>query len=196
MFRKICGFLRAVIIIILVAIAGLMFVPRLMGYDSLVVLSGSMEPGIHVGSVVLIKPTTFEELKVGDIVTYKIAEDVNVTHRITSITPENQIMTTKGDANNVEDPSPVAFAQVVGKAHGNIPYIGYISVYIKTKLGIGVICGLLAVMILLSTLPELLDGSDEEDESENKNKDKKKKKNKIEDENIDTEQEIDLDDES
>lgn len=175
MVKKICGFLRTIILLCLIVLVGLMYGPKLLGYDSLVVLSGSMEPGIHVGSVVLVKPATYDDVKIGDIVTYSIAENTNVTHRVIEIDTERELLTTKGDANETQDLAPVAAAQIVGKVEATIPYIGYISVYIKTGLGIGVICGLLIVIILLSTIPEMLE-KDEADEKEKEEKEVNLKK--------------------
>ena len=79
-----------------------------------------------------------------------------VTHRVMEINAEAETIITKGDANDVEDGKPVSFSQVVGKEVFHIPYLGYISIYIKTPLGIMVVCGILIVLILLNFLPSVL----------------------------------------
>ena len=83
-------------------------------------------------------------------------------------------MTTKGDANESEDASPVAFSNIIGKYEFNIPYLGYISIYGKTPLGIAVICGVLVVIILLNFLPDAL--SDDKEKTEEKVTEKKEAK--------------------
>lgn len=165
MLKKVCNILIGIILIILIALAGLLFVPKIMGYDMFAVISGSMEPNISVGSIVYTKPVEFNELKVNDVIGYKLSEDTMVTHRIVSIDDENKTVTTKGDANEVEDANPVSEGNIVGKVNFNIPLLGYISLYAKTPLGIAVICGIVAILIILNFLPEIL----EKEESKNKN---------------------------
>lgn len=164
MFRKICNFLMTIIMIILVLLAGIMFVPRLLGYQSLAVLSGSMEPEISVGSIVYTKETDPTSLQVGDIITYRLSADTMVTHRIAEINTEDQTVVTKGDANDIVDGSPVAYSDIVGKVAFHLPWIGYISIYIKTPIGIGVICGVLIAIILLNFLPEIFNHEEEKKE--------------------------------
>lgn len=151
--KAICNTISTLLIVILVFIAGLLLVPKVVGYDSYAVMSGSMEPGIHVGAIAYDKPIAFSDIREGDIITYKIAADTLVTHRVVRI--ENDRLIMKGDANNTEDASPVSDSQVVGKCYFNIPYLGYVSMYIRTGLGIGIACGIIILIILLSSLPDL-----------------------------------------
>lgn len=164
MFRKICNFLLGVLIIGLLVIAGLLLVPRLLGMQSLAVLSGSMEPEISVGSIVYAEPVEPESLEVGDVITYQLGEDTRVTHRITEINEEEQTFITKGDANDNVDGLPVPYSNVVGQVKYHVPYLGYISIYIKTPLGIAVGCGILIVIILLNFLPDIFSSEEEKKE--------------------------------
>ncbi|MCR4998966.1 MAG: signal peptidase I [Lachnospiraceae bacterium] len=161
MFKKICSILSTIIMILLVAIAGLMFVPRVLGCQEFAVLSGSMVPAIPVGALVVDKKPDTASLEVGDIVTYQISEDTLVTHRVTAIDETAKTVTTKGDANNVEDGAPVPFSNIVGVYAFHVPYLGYISIYGKTPLGIAGICGVLIVIILLNFLPDALSSDDQ-----------------------------------
>ena len=70
MITKICNFLMSIIIVIMVVIAGLLFVPRIFGYETFAVISGSMEPNIPVGSIVYSKECTMDDLQVGDSITF------------------------------------------------------------------------------------------------------------------------------
>lgn len=155
MLKKICGFLSTVLLIILFALAVLLIVPNLLGMKSLAVLSGSMEPGIPVGSIVYVEEIEPSALQVDDVVTYSIGGNTMVTHRVVEVDLDNQTLITKGDANDVVDANPVAFSQVVGKMKMHVPYLGYISIYIQTPLGIVAACGVLIVVILLTFLPEV-----------------------------------------
>ena len=155
MVKKICDVLTTLILIILAAMAALLLVPRLVGYQTYAVLSGSMEPEISVGSIVYTKEVEPEMLQERDVVTYRLGGSTMVTHRIVEVDTEKQQFITKGDANEVNDGSPVNYDQVVGKAVLDIPYIGYISIYIRTPLGIAAGCAFLFLMIVLNILPEL-----------------------------------------
>ncbi len=71
--------------------------------------SGSMEYNIHVGDTIIVKKS--DTYEVGDVITYKI-DGGYVTHRISKI--ENNTITTKGDANDIED-EPIKKEDIVGK---------------------------------------------------------------------------------
>lgn len=165
-FKKICDIFSTVIIAVFAVVAVLLIGPMLFGCKNMAVISGSMEPDIPVGSVVCVKETDPSELTEGDVITYAMSGSTMVTHRIVSIDKENRQIITKGDANDVEDGTPVTFDNVVGKEIFHIPLLGYLSIYIKTPLGIMVICGVLILLILLNFLPSIL-----ESDGKNKNKD-------------------------
>ena len=67
MIKKICSFLATLLMLGLLAVAGLLFIPRAMGYDEFAVLSGSMKPKLQVGSLVYTKEVKESNLKKGDI---------------------------------------------------------------------------------------------------------------------------------
>lgn len=171
-FSKICSILSTLIIIAFAAIAAVLILPVLFGCKSMAVVSGSMEPVIPVGSIVIVKEADADTLEVGDVISYRISGDTMVTHRVVAIDSENGQLTTKGDANETEDSSPVAFTDIVGKELFHVPLLGYLSIYIKTPLGIVGICAVLIVLILLNFLPSVF--APEEDHKEEK-KDKKDK---------------------
>lgn len=168
-FNKICSILSTLIIILFAAIAAVLIVPVLLGCKSMAVVSGSMEPTIPVGSLIIIKEAEADTLEMGDVITYQLSGSTMVTHRIVAIDEENQCVTTKGDANEVEDGSPVAYSQIVGKEVFHVPYLGYLSIYIKTPLGIVGVCVVLMVLILLNFLPSVF-GSEEEEKPKDKTK--------------------------
>ena len=166
MVTKICNILRTIIIVILIVIVAILLIPKIFGYSSLAVVSGSMEPEYPVGSIVVTKEIEFSEIEVGDVITYKLSDSTLVTHRVVEIDKENQTLITKGDANETNDISPVSSSQIYGKVYSDIPYMGYISVYMKTKLGIAAICGVIIAIIILSVIPELLKKDDDEEKED------------------------------
>lgn len=174
MLKKICGFLSGILLIVLAALAGILIIPKVMGYEEMAVLTGSMEPKYPVGSLIFVKEENPENLKVGDVITYGLSEDTVVTHRIVEINKDEQSVVTKGDANESNDGNPIPYNNIVGKAHFCVPYLGFISMNIKTPKGIIGICGVLVVIILLTFIPEIFSNDGEE----GKEKTKKSKKNK------------------
>ena len=92
-------------------------VPNIFGYKILQVMSGSMSGEFETGDTILIKEIKEEsDLKIGDVITYRIAKNTLVTHRIVNITKigENLNYTLKGDANNVEDSEKILFSSIEG----------------------------------------------------------------------------------
>jgi signal peptidase I, archaeal type len=133
--------------------------PKLLGYEIKVVLSGSMEPGIHTGSIITIKPGgDMSRFQVGDIVTYKDSEDRLITHRVVEVERKNgkQIYTTKGDNNPTADVNPVPADRIVGQYSGlTIPYVGYGMNYANSKMGslmLLLVPGLLLILYSIMTI--------------------------------------------
>lgn len=154
---KICNAITMLILICILGIVGVLLVPRLAGYETFAVLSGSMEPYYHVGSVVFVdKSAAPEEVKVGDPITFTKTDSLVATHRVIEIDNEKREFKTKGDANETEDASPVSFDQLVGKAGVSIPLLGYISIYMKTRKGMFGIAAVFIIIILLQLIPELV----------------------------------------
>ncbi|MGF6835080.1 signal peptidase [Paenarthrobacter sp. TE4293] len=134
-FRRIAGTAAKFIGIGMLVLAALVFLflaigPRILGYQTSTMLTGSMAPLINPGDVVVTVPTPISDVKVGDIITYHIpVEDQRVeTHRITDITATADggvAVQTKGDANNGIDPW-IATLQgtTVDKQVATIPYVG------------------------------------------------------------------------
>ena len=116
-------------------------VPMPFGVGAAVVLSGSMEPELSVGDLLII--TRSDNYSVNDVVVYQDG-GMAITHRIVSITDEG--VTTRGDANNTDD-APIKLEQIKGKVVFAIPFIGYIVNATKTP--IGVLCIIALAIFLL-----------------------------------------------
>ncbi len=112
-------------------------IPSVFGYSPLTVLTGSMEPSIHAGDMVIIKNQS--EYAVGDVITYTVNGGTSsVTHQITESYVEGGVryFITKGTNNNAEDPNPVALSQVAGKVVLVIPDLGIFLEWLKTPSGL------------------------------------------------------------
>ncbi len=130
--------------------------PLLLGHHPVVVLSGSMEPTYHVGSVIYYKAASFAEINVGDPITFRSSEDgAMVTHRVVEKDDAEQAFGTEGDANGGPDPGMVPYANVVGKASSFcIPYAGYFVSMGRQPAFIIMIVGVIVAGIIFDKLYE------------------------------------------
>ncbi len=164
---KICNLISTLMIIACLAITAALIAPRLVGREAFAVMSGSMEPYYHVGSIVYVdKDISPEEIQVGDPITFRKADTAVATHRVIAIDEEARQFTTKGDANEVQDMAPVSFDNVIGKAGMSIPLLGYISLNITTKKGMIAAAAVVVVFILLQLIPEILKPEEKEGKSD------------------------------
>lgn len=121
----------AVLVGATILIVGFVLVPRLTGSTPYTVLTGSMIPSMPPGTTVVVKPIPFDEIQVGDVITYQLSsgEPEVVTHRVVGIdvTEDGLRLETKGDNNATSDPSLVRAEQVRGKVWYWLPVVGYFS---------------------------------------------------------------------
>jgi len=120
------------------------------------VYTGSMEPAIPVGSVVVIKPANPDTLKVGDIICFKTEAEYpkTVTHRIIGITSQGFI--TKGDANEDPDTWIVKKEDVIGKVVAVIPYMGYLGYFVRTPIGFAILIIMPAIILIILEIREII----------------------------------------
>lgn len=134
---------------------------KLAGFELLTILSGSMEPTYHVGSLIYVKKVDPATLKKDDVITFMADEDTIVTHRIYSVLNEaNDDGTTtlkfrtKGDANTVTDGSLVDYRNVIGSPVLSIPYLGYVANFIQRPPGIYIALVFTTVLIISAFAPK------------------------------------------
>ena len=150
------GVLLGIVVLLAVALVGV----RLVGLQPFVVLSGSMEPEYHVGSLIYVKSVDYKDLQVGDDITYMLDKDTVVTHRIIEVLadeddPETLRYFTQGIANDVPDATSVHYKNIIGKPVFTIPYLGYVSNYIQHPPGMYVAISAGAILMALVFLPDL-----------------------------------------
>ena len=112
-------------------------VTSILGYKPMSVLSGSMSPLLEAGDMIVVKQVNAEEIKINDVITYRISYDTLVTHRVVDIVSQDRKLyfKTKGDANNVEDSQLISQEQLMGRLSFNIPNGGHITSFIKSPQG-------------------------------------------------------------
>ena len=157
-----------VLVIAIALMAVLMGGVRLIGLRPYVVLSGSMEPAYHTGSLIYVRSVDPFALESGDVITFMMNEDVVATHRITGVVPDEEDSTvirfrTKGDANEFEDGTLVHYKNVIGTPVFSMPYLGYLAGYISKPPGMYVGLTALCILLLLMFAPDLLRAADRAD---------------------------------
>ena len=124
-----------IIAILLLTVAGLAFIYFVPGYSLYLVRSESMRPALNLGDLIITGPPnelSNGEIGTGTIITYEYQSEL-VTHRVQSV--EGQTLVTKGDA--VEDPDPwtVSMSDIRGIYLFKVPYVGYVTSFVQSKLG-------------------------------------------------------------
>ncbi len=149
--------------LLLVAIGGLFLaslIPMPGNIEIKIVKSGSMEPAIKTGSIVVIKPQTTAygaQYRVGDIITFgpDNAREIPTTHRVEEVIKDSTgefTYRTKGDANEEADPGMVLESEVIGQVVFDTPYVGYILDFAKKPVGFALLIGIPAAVIILDEL--------------------------------------------
>jgi signal peptidase I len=114
-------------------------VPMLIGYRSFVVMSGSMEPAIHTGDVVVDQRMAPADVRVGDVVTYRDPDRPTqlITHRVRAVYVRGNLVdfVTQGDANNNSQRWTIPADGTVGVVRFRLVKLGYLLVRVNTPLG-------------------------------------------------------------
>ncbi len=151
-FRLARWLVTAGLVLGLVGVMLFFTVPRLFGWELQVVLSGSMEPALPVGSVTFVEPTAADQVRVGDMLTYRLPAEptMQVTHRVVEVVREGGSLSfvTKGDANDKPDSYIVPADDVVGTVRWDIPYLGYLVERARTPQAFLLIVGIPGLLII------------------------------------------------
>ena len=112
------------------------------GFRIIALTTGSMQPSIPIGSLVVSEKTN--DYKEGDIVTFfeknpatGIAYRRTLTHRLVQKSEKEGKVSyiTKGDANDVPDPNFLSEDEILGEVVRIFPFIGYYPILVKTPPG-------------------------------------------------------------
>lgn len=170
---KIWNVFTSVLVALVVILALLLVGVRVFGMQVFTVLSGSMEPVYHVGSLIYVKETDPMTLQPGDVITFMLDENTVATHRIVDVIPDEEDPSiirfqTKGDANDAVDGSLVHYKNVLGTPVFTIPKLGYLASYIQNPPGTYVAISAGAVLLALVFLPDLFGGDEKPEKKRGK----------------------------
>jgi signal peptidase len=123
-------------------------------------LTGSMEPTISPGDVVINEEISPTEATVGDIVTFRDPEQQSkmITHRVVSIQSVNDgryAFVTQGDANNTQEHWRVPADGQIGRVLYTVPWVGNIAVFARTRPGMGLLIGIPLLLIMAEELTRI-----------------------------------------
>ena len=149
-------FITAIMAVALLLLSSLVPIPG--NFKVKVVKSGSMEPYIKTGGIVVIRPEG--TYSIGDVVTFgkDTKTQIPTTHRIVNIngTGPLRTFTTKGDANEEADPVVTRLSDISGKVVLTMPYLGYILDFAKKPLGFVLLVGVPALMIIVDEIGKIV----------------------------------------
>jgi len=127
-------------------------------YKIMTVISGSMQPAIKMGSVVMVKPV--DNYKIGDIITFGPYSRTKAptTHRIYDIKVEGgaPVYITKGDVNNAPDARELQKKDILGKVLFSVPYVGYAVDFAKKPMGFALIIIVPAAIIIFDEIKKII----------------------------------------
>lgn len=124
--------------------------PGFLGFEMYAVISGSMAPQIPVGAAVYVKPERFENIKVGDIITFSVeGGSMKVTHRVLKKDEQQRSFITMGDANEQQDGHAVLYEDVSGVVRFSAPFLGYIAAALGDTGEKVLLAGILAWLLLV-----------------------------------------------
>ena len=155
----ICSTLGTVLLIIIIVLCLSVTLPKILGYEAYSVISGSMEPAIPIGSIVIVEKTQPSEVEEGDVIAFYGGPNSSaiITHRVI----ENRIVTgefiTKGDANQDKDMNPIAYNDLIGRVSFSLPIFGAIAQLLTSSIGKIIAAGVIVVAILLQFIANALD---------------------------------------
>jgi signal peptidase len=157
--KKVVKEVISVLIVVALLVPAIIYVaPFLVGGSfSSVVMGGSMEPTIHVGSIVIVRRVKPEDVRVGDIIAFRTGESRTI-HRVIEKVVEGGFFyfRTKGDANEDPDPWIVKPEDVLGELQLTIPYYGYLIWFAQTPIGIILFIIVPAIILIANEVRNIL----------------------------------------
>jgi len=132
--------------------------PVISGFEVKIVQSGSMEPAIATGALVLVQAQ--DRYEVEEVITFTTGGegDIPTTHRIIEdrLQAGELVYVTKGDANNDADPEPVAPGDIIGRVILAIPFLGYLLDFARQPLGFFLLIGIPALLIFFEEVSNIV----------------------------------------
>jgi len=152
--------LTAIAALLLLVFILWMTLPRVFNLQALIVLTGSMEPAMPVGSVAFVNKTGAGAVEVGDVITFERqanGRQVLITHRVIEVVPDEigLAFRTQGDANSAPDEWVVPGELVVGEVTRVIPYVGYLTDKVRGRNGFLALMAIPGAVIIIGEVRKI-----------------------------------------
>ena len=155
--KRIWNVVSTALVVLIVIIALFSVLGSLFGIREYMVMSGSMEPEYSVGDLAVVKKIDTADIKVGDVITFLLSDDVIATHRVTEVVrseDDGQLrFRTKGDMNDTGD-GLVHNKNVLGIAIFRIPKLGYAVNFIQNPPGIYFAIIIVILLLVFAFIPD------------------------------------------
>lgn len=120
------------------------------GLGSYIVLTGSMSPTFEAGSYIIVRETPAEDVRVGDVITFRVDADAVLTHRVVEIVKDGEAYAfrTQGDANNAPDTRLVTQERLIGAVLFWVNGLGIVLLALQQPRGLIAVLALLCLVLL------------------------------------------------
>ena len=149
---KIAGaVLQGVVVAAALGVAAILVVPRLLGWQTVTVMSGSMAPAYAIDAELALAPVDPTDVRVGDVIAFQSEADrPMITHRVVAIenTAGNLTFVTKGDANEDPDTNPVVASAIRGRVVFGVPHLGLFVRAVHNPIGFAVLLVLPGLLLI------------------------------------------------
>lgn len=153
---KLKNVLFNILVIVTVLAVGFVGFNLISGAKGYAVTSPSMKDTLNVGDVVFVKPVSFDDLQVGDIITVTSSDNGKFfTHRVVDINKADRTVTTRGDANGADDPFPTEEERIVGRVWYSVPLLGFITIgfsLVSRSAGLLILAAVAVVLVILNSI--------------------------------------------
>lgn len=169
--KRLWNWFTLLLTVLAVAAAVSLGVCRMLGWQFFTVLSGSMEPTLPTGSVILVKPVDPAQLREGQIISFLLDADTVATHRVVEVLPDEEEpgtirFRTKGDSNQSPDGTPVHSKNVLGTPVLTLPGAGRLLRELREPPGRYLVWSAGVIALILLFLPDLLRAAEKADARE------------------------------
>lgn len=159
-FIRLANYLLAICLIVVAVILAYIAIPAF-GNKALIVRSGSMEPTIKTGDLIVVRiakgitspqPNFISKYKVGDVIAFGGDNNPNVltTHKIVAkqSVDGKTLYQTQGVANKSPDTRLIAEEKIIGKSILTLPKIGKLFAFAKTRQGFALLVLIPALLVI------------------------------------------------
>ncbi len=158
------AFLLAIVVIGTLGGYGIFMISMGTTSPLVVVTSESMEPNLYRGDLLILQAKAPEDIHLADIVVYQDTTwhtDGPIVHRVVEIQEVDGVYYyyTKGDNNAMRDPGERTYDEIVGVVVGRIPWIGNISLFLRTTIGF---VTMIIIFFVILIVPEYVCQEDKE----------------------------------